>query len=326
VQIIKKLFPFPLGVIKSFIPLAVLTLVFVVLGGQVMAQVGTPAVPGVGTVNSSEYVNVGVVLENVVTYTPVQYDIVANVLTLGYAAQAAGLVYFLATMSSIAPRYRLASALSAVVMASAFLELYRLSQDWRYGFTYADGFWQFNAADLFSNGFRYMNWSIDVPMLLLQLVIVLGITRKRAVSYGVQFIIGGLLMIYTGYIGQFYQLTNLFWFWVWGAISTVFYIYVLFVVWKMISSHADNLPKTPDNLEKAMLNIRWYILVTWTLYPIAYVIPAFWPTAWGVVTRQIIFTVADITTKVIYGAILGYIARKRSEAINYEQAVATAQR
>ncbi|GEM_PF-5632367 len=29
---------------------------------------------------------------------------------------------------------------------------------------------------LFSNGYRYMNWSIDVPVLLIQLLIVLGVT------------------------------------------------------------------------------------------------------------------------------------------------------
>lgn len=93
-------------------------------------------------------------------------------------------------------------------MVSAFLELFQLSQDWRNAFNFTDGLWQ-PTNDAFSNGFRYMNWSIDVPMLLLQLVVVLGLTRKEAVGYGVQFIIGGLLMIYTGYIGQFYGTTNL---------------------------------------------------------------------------------------------------------------------
>ena len=93
---------------------------------------------------------------NLLTYTPMQHSIVEGFLTLGYAAQAAGLVYFLATMSNIAPRYRLSSALSAVVMVSAFLELWRLAQDWRYGFSFSDGLWR-PVNDAFSNGFRYVN-------------------------------------------------------------------------------------------------------------------------------------------------------------------------
>lgn len=171
-----------------------------------------------------------------------------------------------------------------------------------------------------------MNWSIDVPMLLIQLVVVLGLTRSRAFSYGTQFVIGGLLMIYTGYIGQFYEVTNPVPFWIWGIISTIFYIYVLVVVWRMLSKESNNLPLQPDNLQSAMKNLRWYILITWTLYPIAYLMPVIWFSSWGVVTRQIIYTVADITSKVIYGAILSYIARKRSEAQEYEPAIAVARR
>ncbi|MBE9181683.1 bacteriorhodopsin [Oculatella sp. LEGE 06141] len=274
--------------------------------------------------SASEYPD-GLNFENILAYSPLQHDIISHVLTLGYAAQAAGLVYFLATLSNIAPRYRLSSVLSAVVMSSAFLELFQLSQNWNDAFVFTDGVWQLGT-EAFSNGFRYMNWSIDVPMLLLQLVVVLGLTRRRAVSYGTQFIIGGLLMIWTGYIGQFYEVTNLTQFWIWGAISTVFYIYVLFVIGQMINTSADALPNQPDNLPKAMRNVFWYILLTWTLYPIAYLIPVLLPTAWGAVIRQIIYTTADISSKVIYGAILSYIARKRSEDLAYEPAISTARR
>jgi bacteriorhodopsin len=267
----------------------------------------------------------GLNFENYLTYSPLQHDIISHVLTLGYAAQLAGLVYFLATLSNIAPRYRLSSVLSAVVMSSAFLELFQLYQNWEGAFVFAEGAWRLSNAP-FSNGFRYMNWSIDVPMLLLQLVVVLGLTRSRAVSYGTQFIIGGLLMIWTGYIGQFYEVTNTQLLFIWGAISTVFYVYVLFVIGQMIHKSADSLPRNPDNLPRAMRNVFWFILVTWTLYPIAYLMPVLWATAWGAVTRQIIYTVADISSKVIYGAILSYIARKRSEDIAFEPAVATARR
>jgi hypothetical protein len=54
--------------------------------------------------------------------------------------------------------------------------------------------------------------------------------------------------------------------------------------------------------------------------------PAIWFSAWGVVTRQISYTVADMISKVIYGAILSYIAQKRSETLEYEGAITTARR
>ncbi|TVP62724.1 MAG: rhodopsin [Nodularia sp. (in: Bacteria)] len=296
--------------IKRLIPLVGITLIILILGTQVQAF----------TVFEAGRFPEGINFENLFTYNPLQYAIVSNVLTLGFAVSAVALVYFLATLRNISPRYRLVSILSAVVMVSAFLELFRLEQNWRDAFVFTDGLWRLGT-DVFSNGFRYMNWSIDVPILLLQLVIVLGLTQNRAVSYASQFIIGGLLMVWTGYMGQFYEVTNLALFWFWGMVSTVFYIYVLVVLWELISKTAVNLP---SNIQEMMQNIRWYILITWTLYPIAYVLPVLWSTQSGIVTRQIIFTVADITTKVIYGAILTYIARQRSEVENYGEALATA--
>lgn len=305
--------------LKKLLPLGMASVLVVILATPVLAQIRVFPQPVENSVGQ------GIVFENLLTYSPMQHDIISHVLTLGYAAQAAGLVYFLATLSNIAPRYRLSSVLSAVVMSSAFLELFQLSQNWNNSFIFVDGVWQLGT-EAFSNGFRYMNWSIDVPMLLLQLVVVLGLTRSQAVSYGTKFVIGGLLMIWTGYIGQFYEVTNLTLLFIWGAVSTVFYVYVLFVIGRMINETAGDLPREPDNLPKAMRSVFWFILITWTLYPIAYLIPAVWTTAWGAVTRQIIYTIADITSKVIYGAILSYIARKRSEAIEFESAIATARR
>ncbi len=47
-----------------------------------------------------------------------------------------GLVSFLITRRSVSGRYRLASTLSAVVVSSAFFELYVLSTSWRDAFTF----------------------------------------------------------------------------------------------------------------------------------------------------------------------------------------------
>jgi bacteriorhodopsin len=305
--------------VKKVLPLLVAMVLLVLVASPVFAQLqGTPY-------PLENRIAEGINFENLFAYTPIQHDVASHVLTLGYAAQAAGLVYFLASMSNVAPRYRLSSILSAVVMTSATLELFQLWQNWNETFEFADGLWV-PTTTAFSNGFRYMNWSIDVPMLLLQLVVVLGLTRAQAVSYGTKFIIGGLLMIWTGYIGQFYEVTNAAPFWIWGAVSTVFYVYVLYVIGQMIAKNAGLLPTQPDDLPKAMKGVFWFILITWTLYPIAYLMPVLWPAAWGAVTRQVIYTIADITSKVIYGAILSYIARKRSEALEFEPAIATSRR
>ena len=64
-------------------------------------------------------------------------------------------------------------------------------------------------ADAFTNGYRYLNWLIDVPMLLFQILFVVTLTSARRGSYRNGFFISGPLMIITGYIGQFYETTNM---------------------------------------------------------------------------------------------------------------------
>jgi len=134
--------------------------------------------------------------ENEFEYTFLQYTLVGHVFTLGYAAMAAALLYFVLTSKDSLPRYRLASALSAVVMVSAFFQLLVISNLWHSTFTWnGDAF--VTGDTLFSNGYRYMNWSIDVPVLLLQLLIVLGVTGAAFRRGWVIFTVAGLGMIFT---------------------------------------------------------------------------------------------------------------------------------
>lgn len=253
-------------------------------------------------------------LENTLSYSPVEWQIVAHILVLGFAAQAAGLVYFLTTMRELSPRYRIASVLGSIVMVSAFLLLLAQSLSWQNTFVF-DGNVFVRGEGIFSNGFRYLNWLIDVPLLLLQLVVVLSLAADRARRVGLLFVGSGAAMIALGYVGQFYETTDLTALWVWGAISTVFYIVLLYVAWTEIGKA---LPRMPEPAVAMMKAIRWVFIVFWTFYPIAYIIPAIAPTATGVVARQLIFTVADIVAKVIYGVMITKVAVDLSRAEGYD--------
>lgn len=258
-----------------------------------------------------------VTLENLLTYTPVQYAVISHVLTFGTAAMLAGLVYFLSTTKNVAPQYRSTNTLSAVVMASAFLELGTLWFNWKESFALTAAGWVPGQA-IFSNGYRYMNWSIDVPVLLTQLLVVLRITGDEWRSKWTQFVLGGLLMIWTGYIGQFNEVANPRLFWIWGAVSTGFFLWILVVVRSAIYGSLDRLPPPA---QKGVKGVWWLLFVSWWLYPVAYLVPAFWATADGVVFRTVVYTLADVTSKVVYGVMLGKVAQTLSIEEGYEPAL-----
>jgi bacteriorhodopsin len=261
-------------------------------------------------------------MENLLEYTSVQWVVVTAVLTFGVAAMAAGLVYFLSTRDRIASHYRLSSTLSAVVMVSAFLELGLLLVNWRTAFEFNGAMWV-SGSSTFTNAFRYMNWSIDVPVLLTQILVVFGFTGKQFTDPWVKFVVAGLLMIWTGFIGQFYESAGIVYegisiapFWIWGIISTLFFFYILYLVPKVISRGNRNLSEDAAGM---MNSVRNLLIVSWWLYVVAYLMPVISFTAWGVVARTIIYTVADVISKVIYGVMLGRVARLRSEAEGYIQ-------
>lgn len=258
-------------------------------------------------------------------YNEMAYQMVAHLLTLGYAVMLAALLYFALTIKTVAPKYRISSVLSVVVMVSAFLLLYQQAQNWNSAFTFdieRGKYFLAEGSDLFNNGYRYLNWLIDVPMLLFQILFVVTLTKSNFSSIRNQFFFSGVMMIITGYIGQFYEVTNLSAFLIWGAISTVFFFHVLYVMWRVIQEGKEGLP--PKG--KKILNSIWILfLVSWFLYPGAYLMPyltgldgALYSES-GVVGRQMTYTVADITSKVIYGVMLTQLATVLSKAEGYVQ-------
>jgi bacteriorhodopsin len=255
-------------------------------------------------------------MENLVSYSPAVYQLVGQILVFGFACQAAGFIFFMTTMKASAPRYRFVSILGAIVMTSAFLLLLHQWMAWEHFLVYRDGMFH-PENGVFSNGFRYLNWAIDVPMLLLQLVIVLGLTSSESVKRGKQFVFYGLAMIFTGYLGQYYETTNMFQLWLWNIISWVFYIMILVLAWKLIG---EALPKLPEKARSKMRLVRWWFIIVWTLYPIAYILPWIDVSEVSVAWRQGLFTLADILSKVIYGVIITFVAIDRSIAEGYTHA------
>ena len=260
-------------------------------------------------------------------FSEMAYQMVAHVLTLGYAVMLAALFYFVLTIKSVAPKYRMSSVLSVVVMVSAFLLLYAQANNWTSSFVFdikRGKYYLAAGADLFNNGYRYLNWLIDVPMLLFQMLFVISLKRSSFSSIRNQFWFSGTGMILTGYIGQFYEVTDLVTFAVWGAISTIFFIHILYLMKKVINEGKEGIPLKAQQT----LNSIWVLfLISWMLYPGAYLMPhllgiegGFFNES-GVVGRQITYTIADICSKVIYGVLLTNVAVILSKHEGYKSEV-----
>lgn len=260
-------------------------------------------------------------MENYFSYTVMQWDAVSHVLTLGVGVFAAALVYFLVSMKDVAPRFRASNALSAVVMVSAMLILFRQAFDWETTFSFLPGIGESGRYDRvegagFSNGYRYMNWSIDVPVLLVQMLVVVPLAAKVKASRAAQFVIAGLAMIWTSWAAQFYEQGHRVEgvadapFWIWYFVSWAFYLWIIVVVFKTV---ADSKKHLNAKASRIMSVILWLLVVSWTLYAVAIVLPRLWWDPGSGVARQYIFTFADIASKAVYGVLLSWVAMIQSK-------------
>lgn len=257
------------------------------------------------------------------------FQMVAHVLTVGYAVMFAALIYFILTIKTVKPKYRTTAVLSVVVMVSAGLLLFVQAQNWINAFAFDTDQGRYFLADgaaLFNNGYRYLNWLIDVPMLLFQILFVVTLTKSSFSSVRNRFWFSGTMMILTGYVGQYFEVTNFTLFVVWGTISTIFFIDILITMKKVIAEGSEGIPADAARY----MNYIWVVFFwSWMLYPGAYLMPYLIPPGLepsltglaaeaAVVGRQLTYTIADVSSKVIYGILLTIVAQIMSNADGYD--------
>jgi bacteriorhodopsin len=255
------------------------------------------------------------------------FEVVQHILTLGYAAMASALLYFVLTKNTAMPKYRMSSVLSVVVMVSALLLLFAQQQSWSNAYTFTGSAYALKeGSELFTNGYRYLNWLIDVPMLLIQILFVAGIVGVARRRYMFRFSTAGVLMIVTGYIGQFYEPGRInesvvAWL-VWGTISTIFFIWVLVLITRVIREGKANMHgSAAQGIFGAILPL---FFISWFLYPGAYLMPLlmeFGIAEYGftIVAQQLTYTAADISAKIIYGVMLNVVASTLSAELGFKE-------
>ncbi len=254
-------------------------------------------------------------IENLVTLTTGQFTSGSLILMVSYGAHFAFILFFLMMSLQLAPRYRIVPILSAVVMASAGLSLLREFNLWQTSYELVGSVYRPLAENQsFTNAFRYGNWTITVPILLTQLAIAFGIARPDLHKRAIRMIVPAVLMIWTGLYGQFGETGDWSRLNIWGVISTIFFVWLIIEVRGVISLGVAN---SPPELKAWPKNIWWYFLATWAIYPIAYALPQIGFDGDVVVIRQLLFSIADISSKLIYGLILSRYVLRRSALEGY---------
>lgn len=256
-------------------------------------------------------------MENELVFTPTQHAVVGHAFAVALGAHIVGFLYFLSRQGQVAPRYRTATWLSIAVMAASGYLFLRLGSSWDTAFV-QEGSRMVRTGNRFDGGLRYVNWFVTVPVLLVQVLYVLDLSRPAVQRLRVLLVSSGLLMVFCGYVGQFSSGRDDSTLLLWGALGTPPFVVLLAVLVRQLLRARDSLP---EQAAVTARNLVFVFLFFWGLYPIAYLLPAVSTSASTAVTAQLLFTVADVGSKVLYGVLLAKVCRVRSAADGFAPAI-----
>ena len=238
-----------------------------------------------------------------------QFSLVYNSFSLCIAAMIAAAIFFFNAKSEVAEKYRPAILVSGVVVTIAAYHYFRIFNSWDAAYVLESGTYTVTG-EIFNDAYRYADWILTVPLLLIETIAVLALPKEVAKSLYVKLVIAAVLMLVTGYVGEISDViaTRA----IWGAISTVPFIYILYVLWIKLGKLIDN--QVPE--VKSLLNtMRLLLLLSWGVYPIAYLLPELGiASATASIGVQVGYTIADLLAKPVFGLLVYSIARVKTQA------------
>jgi len=240
---------------------------------------------------------------------PNNWNLVYNVFSFGLISMLACTVYTLVSQQRVLAKYRNALVMSSMVTFIAGYHYLRIFDSFKHATT--DGTVLLDGSqNAFNEAYRYVDWLLTVPLLLVEVVAVLALTAAVSRSLIMRLVPASAAMIALGYPGEISEVQGtqiLF-----GVLSTIPFLYILYVLFVELGK---SLERQPEGVAKSVANLRLLLIATWGVYPIAYMFNI-WGTASqeSFVAVQVGYTLADILAKCVFGLTILKIARMKSIA------------
>merc|ERR1711985_144412 len=210
------------------------------------------------------------------------YSTVYNSLSFVMASMMASTVYFFFHAHLVSRRYRTALCISGLVTLIAFYHSY-----------------------------RYMDWLLTVPLLLIELLLVMDLDKPTETALSVKLGGAAALMILLGYPGEITLDHGTRWlYWFLAMLPFSYIVWTLFVGLKQAVDKQD--PAARSLVSAA----RYVTVISWCTYPIVYVLPmlGFDTSTQALVGIQVGYSISDFVSKCVVGLMVTKIGMAKSKA------------
>ena len=231
-------------------------------------------------------------------------DYVGFTFFVGSMAMAAATVFFFIERGNVDGKWKTSMLVSGLITFIAAVHYYYMREFWIEN--------QYSPTAL-----RYIDWTLTVPLMCVEFYLIL---KAFGAKIGLMWKMIGysVFMLVTGYLGEtvFRESSAL-----WGAISTIGYVGILYEVWFGSAKKLAEGSKDP-HLIKAFKTLAWFVFVGWAIYPIGYMAIETDGLLRGVLSIQaldLMYNLGDAVNKIGFGLVIYSLAVSQKKV-----AVATA--
>jgi bacteriorhodopsin len=236
-----------------------------------------------------------------------QYDLIYNAFSFAFATLAASTIFFWLGRGQVAPQYKTAMTITGLVTFIAAYHYFRIFESWNGAFNVAEGTIE-TTGYAFNQAYRYVDWLLTVPLLLVELILVMGLSRAETISRATRLGLLAALMIALGYPGEI--ATTDAGRWLWGGLSMIPF---LWIVYELFAGLSKSIASQPEDARGLISAARYVVIGSWAFYPVVYFAGAVGlegGTATTVI--EVGYTIADITAKAVFGVMIFMIAQRKS--------------
>lgn len=222
-------------------------------------------------------------------------DPVAFTFFTGYMAMLAASVFFFFQIQQVDGKWKTSLLVSALITGIAAVHYYYMRD-------------YYNATGETPTALRYIDWTLTVPLMCLEFYLLLKPAGAKT-SFMWKLIAASVLMLVAGYIGEGFTDGSASHSVIWGVISTIGYVYILYSAWFGEARQLADSSKSPA-VQSGINALAWFVLVGWAIYPIGYMaMPGGWLS--GVLEPKdmnLFYNIADAVNKIGFGLVVYGIA------------------
>jgi len=252
-----------------------------------------------------------------------QHQLVYNSLSFTLACMMATTVFLFLRVSSIHEKYKSAVVISGLVTFIAMYHYIRIFNSWVDAYEYPSST---DGADHdpvltgvpFNDAYRYMDWLLTVPLLLIEIVLCQKLTEEETSTKSWNLGVASALMIAIGYPGELLlDESELGQRWTYWGGAMLFFLYI---VNELINGLAESTKsEEDDNVRDLLYTAQRLTVFSWLTYPVVYIFPMMgFAGASAVVNIQIGYCISDVISKCGVGLVIYKVTNAKSEAAYIE--------